>query len=38
MWVNMSDPDVFIAVCWLEIVGVFFIVVALFEILQKAKR
>lgn len=35
---NLSDPDVFLAVSWLEVVGVFFIVLALFEIIQKAKR
>jgi hypothetical protein len=35
---NMSDPDVFMAVSWLEVVGVFFIVLALFEIVQMSKR
>jgi hypothetical protein len=38
MQMNMSDPDVFIAVCGLEMVGVFLILIALFEIVQKAKR
>ncbi|PWK15659.1 hypothetical protein C7459_103199 [Tumebacillus permanentifrigoris] len=38
MRMNMNDPDFFIAVSGLEVVGVFFILIALFEIFQKAKR